>query len=124
MNEKSIGKEEYIEINEKERVEEKKSLKVRKDECSKEKGISLKHTCTSISMLGRNHTMEFEGQGEIVGKELSLCHEDSFSPFLKPSLLSHEVSYVELRLFLASYISHLSIVGDACSFGGGLCWTS
>lgn len=74
-------------------------------------------------MLGRNHTIEFEEQGEIVGKELSLCQEDSLiSPFLKPSLLSHKVSYVELKLFLASYISHLSIIGDACSifFGGSL----
>ncbi|KAI5672710.1 hypothetical protein M9H77_13074 [Catharanthus roseus] len=30
-------------------------------------------------MLGRNHTMEFEEQGEIVGKELSLYHEDSLN---------------------------------------------
>ncbi|KAI5681785.1 hypothetical protein M9H77_03013 [Catharanthus roseus] len=105
MNEKSIEKEECIETEEK--IE-----------------ISLEHPCTWTSMLGKNHTMEFEKeQGEFVGKELSLCHEDSLiSPFLNPSFLSHKVYYVKLRLFLASYISHLSIIGDACSisFAGGL----
>ncbi|KAI5666561.1 hypothetical protein M9H77_16414 [Catharanthus roseus] len=58
--------------------------------------ISLEHPYTCTSMLGKNHTMEFEEQGELVGKELSLCHEDSLiSHFLNPSLLSHEVSYVK-----------------------------
>ncbi|KAI5654066.1 hypothetical protein M9H77_31253 [Catharanthus roseus] len=68
--------------------------------------ISLEHPCTWTSMLGRNHTMEFEEQEEIVGKELSLCHEDSLiSPFLNSSFLYHEV-----------------IIGDTCSisFGGDL----
>ncbi|KAI5653105.1 hypothetical protein M9H77_30292 [Catharanthus roseus] len=70
--------------------------------------IFLEHPGTWTSMLGKNHTMQFEEQEEIVGKELSLCHEDSLiSPFLNPYLLSHEVSYVELKLFLASSISHI-----------------
>ncbi|KAI5653367.1 hypothetical protein M9H77_30554 [Catharanthus roseus] len=36
--------------------------------------ISLEHPCTWTSMLGRNHTMEFEEKEEMVGKEPSLCH--------------------------------------------------
>ncbi|KAI5676979.1 hypothetical protein M9H77_07929 [Catharanthus roseus] len=52
----------------------------------KKKKISLENPCTGTLMLERNHTMEFEEQGENVGKELSLCHEDSLiSPFLNPS---------------------------------------
>ncbi|KAI5681856.1 hypothetical protein M9H77_03084 [Catharanthus roseus] len=44
--------------------------------------------------------MVFEEQREIIGKELSLCHEDSsLSPFLNPSLLSHEVAYEDLKVF-------------------------
>ncbi|KAI5654187.1 hypothetical protein M9H77_31374 [Catharanthus roseus] len=38
--------------------------------------ISLKHPCTLTLMLGRNHTMDHENS--------------SMSPFLNPSLLSHE----------------------------------
>ncbi|KAI5666842.1 hypothetical protein M9H77_16695 [Catharanthus roseus] len=74
--------------------------------------ISLEHPCTCTSILGRNHTMEVEEQGEIVGKD----------PFVNPSLLSDEVSFEKLKLLLESYISHLSIIGDACSisFCGGL----
>ncbi|KAI5681208.1 hypothetical protein M9H77_02435 [Catharanthus roseus] len=66
--------------------------------------ICLEHPCTWTSMLGRNHTMEFDEQGEIIGKELLLSHEDSL--ISNPSLLSHEVSYMELKLFLASCISN------------------
>ncbi|KAI5666888.1 hypothetical protein M9H77_16741 [Catharanthus roseus] len=90
---------------------------------SKKKRISLEHPCTWTSILGRNHTMEVQEQGENVGKEPSLCHEDSsLSPFVNPSLLSDEVSFEELKLLLESYISHVSIIGDACSisFCGGL----
>ncbi|KAI5667762.1 hypothetical protein M9H77_17615 [Catharanthus roseus] len=84
---------------------------------------SLEHPCTWTSKLRRNHTMKSEDQGEIFGKELFQCHENSsLSPFLNPSLLFNEVSYEELKLFLASYISHVSIIGDVyvISFGGGL----
>ncbi|KAI5676052.1 hypothetical protein M9H77_07002 [Catharanthus roseus] len=60
--------------------------------------IFLEHSWPWTSMLGGNHTMEFDEQGDIVGKELSLCHRDSLiSLFLNPSLLSREVSYVELK---------------------------
>ncbi|KAI5667643.1 hypothetical protein M9H77_17496 [Catharanthus roseus] len=56
-------------------------------------------------------------------KELGTIHEDlPISLFLKPSLMWHEVSFVELKLFLESYLSYVTIVGNACaiSFGGGL----
>ncbi|KAI5676962.1 hypothetical protein M9H77_07912 [Catharanthus roseus] len=64
--------------------------KLKKEEHSRATnwGISVEDPCTWTSMLGRNHTMEFEEQGEIVGKELSLFHEDSLlTPFLNTSLL-------------------------------------
>ncbi|KAI5676277.1 hypothetical protein M9H77_07227 [Catharanthus roseus] len=75
------------------------------------------------SMLGRNHTMKNQEQGEVVGKELIQNLENSsMSPFLNPSVLSHELSYEELKLVFASYISHVSIARNACSisFGRGL----
>ncbi|KAI5652873.1 hypothetical protein M9H77_30060 [Catharanthus roseus] len=85
--------------------------------------ISLEPPCTWTSMLGRNHIKNSEDQEEIVEKELFQCHEDSsINPSLNPFLLSHEVSYEELKWFRASYVTHVSIIGDACSisFGGGL----
>ncbi|KAI5668980.1 hypothetical protein M9H77_18833 [Catharanthus roseus] len=55
--------------------------------------ISLGHPYTLTLMLGRSHTMEPEDQEVSIGKELNLCHENSsISHFLKPVLLSHEVS--------------------------------
>ncbi|KAI5649298.1 hypothetical protein M9H77_35303 [Catharanthus roseus] len=105
-----------------------------KDECEKEKVValeksevmtgfanqvvaleksedSLKHPCTLTLMLGRTHIMELEDQEASIGKELILSHENSsMSPFLNPSLLSNEVFYVYLKLFLESYISLLEKV--------------
>ncbi|KAI5676279.1 hypothetical protein M9H77_07229 [Catharanthus roseus] len=82
--------------------------------------ISLEHPYTWTSKIGRNHTMKSEVQGDIVGKELFQFHENSsMSPFLNPSLLIHEVSYEELKLLLASYVSHMSIIEDVCSISIG-----
>ncbi|KAI5666844.1 hypothetical protein M9H77_16697 [Catharanthus roseus] len=85
--------------------------------------LILDRISIEVSRLGNNHTMGLEDQEESVGKELILCNKNSsIIPFLKASLLSHEVSYVDLKLFLECYISHVRIIGDACaiSFGSGL----
>ncbi|KAI5652476.1 hypothetical protein M9H77_29663 [Catharanthus roseus] len=40
---------------------------------------------------------------------------------LNPSLMCYEVSFVKLKLFPESYLSHVSIYGDLCAFSfGGL----
>ncbi|KAI5654504.1 hypothetical protein M9H77_31691 [Catharanthus roseus] len=60
--------------------------------------ISLEHPCTCTSILGKNHMMKSKDKGKIFAKELFQCHKNSsISPFLKPSFLSHEVSYEELK---------------------------
>ncbi|KAI5667446.1 hypothetical protein M9H77_17299 [Catharanthus roseus] len=61
MGDKNIEKE-SIEIEDKDRVEEKEGLV--EELCSFDFMIHLEHSCTLTSMLGRNHTMEFEDQEE------------------------------------------------------------
>ncbi|KAI5666449.1 hypothetical protein M9H77_16302 [Catharanthus roseus] len=57
------------------------------------------------------------------GKSLKLILEElSISLSLIPSFIFYEVSFMKLKFFLESYLSHGSIYGDLCaiSFGGGL----
>ncbi|KAI5673135.1 hypothetical protein M9H77_13499 [Catharanthus roseus] len=64
-----------------------------------------------------------EDKGRSMEKELGTNLEDlPISPALNSSLMWHEVSFVELELFLESYLSLVSIIGDSCaiSFGDGL----
>ncbi|KAI5667572.1 hypothetical protein M9H77_17425 [Catharanthus roseus] len=64
-----------------------------------------------------------EDRGRSMEKELGTILEDlPISLSLNPSLMFYEVSFVKLKLFLESYLSHVSIIGDFCaiSFGGGL----
>ncbi|KAI5666887.1 hypothetical protein M9H77_16740 [Catharanthus roseus] len=81
---------------------------------------------TAISYLFFDHFLKTKLHSLILDRislELILFNKNSsIISFLKPSLLSHEVSYVDLKLFLESYISHVSIIGDVCTiyFGSGL----
>ncbi|KAI5649746.1 hypothetical protein M9H77_35751 [Catharanthus roseus] len=64
-----------------------------------------------------------EDKGRSMEKELGTILDDlSISLYLNPFIICHEVSFVELKLFLGSCLSHVSILGDICaiSFGGGL----
>ncbi|KAI5650435.1 hypothetical protein M9H77_36440 [Catharanthus roseus] len=64
-----------------------------------------------------------EDKGRSMEKELGTIPEElPISLSLNLSLMWHEVSFVELELFLESYLSHVSIMGVICiiSFGGGL----
>ncbi|KAI5671406.1 hypothetical protein M9H77_11770 [Catharanthus roseus] len=68
-----------------------------------------------------SYVLGFEDKGRIMEKELGTILEDlQISLSLNPYFMWHEFSFVELELFLESYISHVSIIGDACaiSFGG------
>ncbi|KAI5671827.1 hypothetical protein M9H77_12191 [Catharanthus roseus] len=64
-------------------------------------------------MLGNNHTMELEVQGEIIGKELIQSHENSLmSPFLNRifegnCLKRGKSKILEFRNFVST-IPHLS----------------
>ncbi|KAI5680846.1 hypothetical protein M9H77_02073 [Catharanthus roseus] len=67
--------------------------------------------------------LRIEDKGRNMEKELGAIHEElSISLSLIPSLMCYEVSFMQLKFFLESYLSHVSIYGDFCpiSFGGGL----
>ncbi|KAI5667957.1 hypothetical protein M9H77_17810 [Catharanthus roseus] len=73
----------------------------------------LQHVCTITSMIGRRHTMEFEGQGKSVGRKLILCYGDltmSFSSNLFVFYLMF--SFKELKLFLELNAFYVILVGD------------
>ncbi|KAI5682515.1 hypothetical protein M9H77_03743 [Catharanthus roseus] len=78
--------------------------------------ISLEHQCLEPwSLKNKERSLEKSYRYVVHGNS-------SKSPFLNPSLLAHEVSYVELKFFLASYICNVSIIEDAyaISSSGGL----
>ncbi|KAI5683033.1 hypothetical protein M9H77_04261 [Catharanthus roseus] len=63
-----------------------------------------------------------EDKGRSMGKEFgTILKELAMSLSLIPSLMCYEVSFMQLKFFLESYLSHLSIYGDICtiSLGGG-----
>ncbi|KAI5676589.1 hypothetical protein M9H77_07539 [Catharanthus roseus] len=58
-----------------------------------------------------------EDKGINMEKDLgAILEELPISLSLNPSLMGHEVSFVQLKLFFASYLSHVSIYGDLCAF--------
>ncbi|KAI5682079.1 hypothetical protein M9H77_03307 [Catharanthus roseus] len=58
-----------------------------------------------------NHGMKAKEEG--MGKELNIGYEDtSISLSLNPSLLCHEFSFKELKLFLELYVSYVTSVGN------------
>ncbi|KAI5668389.1 hypothetical protein M9H77_18242 [Catharanthus roseus] len=60
--------------------------------------------------------LRIEDKGRIVEKELGAIHEElPISLSLSPSLMCYEVSFVQLKLFLEYYLSHVSITGDICA---------
>ncbi|KAI5664039.1 hypothetical protein M9H77_23362 [Catharanthus roseus] len=62
---------------------------------------SLQRAFTITSMNGRKQTIEFEGQGESVGRKLFLCYGDSYMSFSSNPFLFYLVfSFKELKLFL------------------------
>ncbi|KAI5672514.1 hypothetical protein M9H77_12878 [Catharanthus roseus] len=143
MNEKSIEKEKCNELKEKERVEEKERLVeklyifdfisiISKEsehfECSKEKESELEKSerVKENECFIEKQESEKEEQRE---KEIVILEEriedkgrnmeKELGNFLKDFPM---ISLVELELFLDSYLSHVSVIGDtyAISFGGGL----
>ncbi|KAI5652961.1 hypothetical protein M9H77_30148 [Catharanthus roseus] len=79
----------------------------------------------AISIIANNvsYVLGIEDKGRNMEKVLDNFLKDlPISLCLNPSLKCYEVSVVELELFLASYLSHVSIYGDLCtiSFEGGL----
>ncbi|KAI5668273.1 hypothetical protein M9H77_18126 [Catharanthus roseus] len=64
-----------------------------------------------------------EDKGRSMKKELgTILEELPITLSLNPSFMCSEVSFVRLKLFLESYLSPVSIIGDLCaiSFGDGL----
>ncbi|KAI5681063.1 hypothetical protein M9H77_02290 [Catharanthus roseus] len=102
-----------IKIKEKERVEEKREIsrKIINDEC--------RFNIANYASCG----IGVEDKGRSKEKELgTILEELPISLSLNLSLMCYEVSFVKLKLFLDSYLSHVSIIGDLCtiSFGGCL----
>ncbi|KAI5672638.1 hypothetical protein M9H77_13002 [Catharanthus roseus] len=123
INEKNIEKEECIEVKErKEWKKERDSLRSENFECSKEKDCELeKSESIKENECFIEKQIKNEDQGEIVIKELIQRHENSsMTLFLTLLFYPHEISYEQLKLFLASYIFYVSIIGDACSISFGL----
>ncbi|KAI5663403.1 hypothetical protein M9H77_22726 [Catharanthus roseus] len=96
-----------------------------------EQFIEFNSTSFAIPSIDENHfniakyascVLEVEDKGRSMEKELGTILEELPKSLSHPSLMWHEVSFVELELFLESYHSHLGIIRDICaiSFGGGL----
>ncbi|KAI5653322.1 hypothetical protein M9H77_30509 [Catharanthus roseus] len=114
-----------------------KSEKVKENECFIEKQESEKEEQREkeIVALEKSEEMNFyanetnsffsriEDKGRNMEKELgAIFKELPINLSLNPSLMCYEVSFVHLKLFLESYLSHVSIIEDTCtiSFGVGL----
>ncbi|KAI5667721.1 hypothetical protein M9H77_17574 [Catharanthus roseus] len=80
-----------------------------------EKSLKI-HVVEEISKEEPRCIMRSKDKGRNMEKELDITLEDLLiSLSLNPSLMWHEVCFVELELFLASCLSHVSIIEDTCA---------